>query len=557
MFCRRFPFKYPKILAQWIQFANRGSQWKPSPWNSICSRHFDKSCFREYLSRKCLKKGAIPSINTKSNVSYETYHISTCSNDDARSSEQFDNSMELMDKTASEEAESCRLCGERVDTLTCDASRSLDEPEINSIVRKCFPSIIQWISPVLSPSRHICTDCVIQMRQYSDFIEKVQSYQRELGLSENIGCYAISEYSIANESRLPFICNKPSTLSPNPPIVIKQEPINVKQEFVERRPMTSQVPSPTLCVNSFNENIGLVQQEKVRLKTESNSTYCGDCDRIFANNYEFRSHNCLGNSEQSTDREGNNCEIMEVITLNNPVSFIDLADDEIATGVEQRKPKAEVLGEFERQRRLEFEHAYAKRASNPSCNLKQEIIDSCNDASQTGYDNDQAESEEPTSSQIDQSEDEGRSFDCANCSQSFSSLQLLGQHTAKVHECSKFCSICNLEFETELGCRMHKTRMHTLRHTCRRCKQKFHSQSFRRLHERRCGQHFSKEPRDCRSRATRTSIQVQQPDVTDYFCNICDESFSEATVFVSISLIQLVIAVIHVLFTNFWISEFF
>lgn len=490
----RFPLKNAKILTEWVKFTNRGPNWKPSRWNSICSRHFAKADFREYLSRKCLKKEAIPTIITKNNISYETYHISTGSPDDIQTahSEQDDygTPTETFDdsKALSEVAEICRLCGDRADNLTCNPLRSLDDPEIDLMCRKCLPAVN--IHGYMDQSRIACNDCIAQLKQYSEFIEKVLSYQRELG--ENFESYATSENSLVSGNRK---CIKPLTPNPNPNLFIKQEPINVKQEKVEsssRRPFTAQIPttSPSFCPNPFAEPKkikGVAQQEINLPKTESSSTYCEECDRIFANNFEFRSHEC-SSTEQNTDREqGNNCEIMEVITLNNPISFIDLAEDENATNIEPRKPKPEGLIEFEQRERLEFEHAYAKRATSTSCNLKQEIIDSYNDASQSGYD---------YNDQVTENEENQRAFfeetaqtylDCPKCNQSFVSQELLDEHCTNSHPVKhKICVICSVEFKSNYEYLIHKNKVHTQRFNCSQCKQKFYSQSAVKLHERLC-----------------------------------------------------------------------
>lgn len=494
--------KNPKILAEWIKFTNRGSNWKPSRWNSICSRHFDKSNFREYLSRKCLKKEAIPTIATNTNISYETYHISTGSPDDTRTAQSelddFRSPAETFDfcKTSSETIEMCRLCGERADNLTCNPLKSLDDAEINLLCRKCLPSLNTYRA--VDQSQAICTDCVTQLKQYSDFIDKVFSYQRELGLGENVDSNTISENSNLIDVNRMNNGIKPSTSNPTSMLFIKQEPINVKQEIMDnshRKPITTQIPScsPSLCPNPFAEAKkikGFVQQEIIDLpKTEFSTTFCQECDRIFGNSHEYRSHECSC-TVQNNDREqgnNNNCEIMEVITLNNnPISFIDLAEDENVTNVELRKPKPEGLIEFEERERLEFEHGYAKRPANTSCNLKQEIIDSYNDTSHDGFDCNESEGQTLTN-QCSRFDETVHIFDCTKCQQSFVSQQLLDEHSNKLHPMiHKICSICGAEFKSSYEFLIHKSKVHTQRFQCKKCKQKFHTKSALRFHKRFC-----------------------------------------------------------------------
>lgn len=507
----RFPLKSPKVLVKWIKFTNRGANWKPSRWNSICSRHFDKSNFREYLSRKCLKKDAIPTIIMKSNISYETYHLTTTtattttgssaadSPDDTRTmhSEPEDYIGHVNDEgklETSELVEICRLCGDRADSLTCNPLHSLDEPDIEQMFRKCLPAIN--LNANSDQSRTICVDCVAQLKQYSNFIDKILLYQRELGAADGFDSFTASENGLVYENAAKFPI-KSST--PNATVFIKQEPIHVKQEKVDssnRRPLNAQLPmtSPSLFLNPFADLMqikGSIQQENIKLaqppqplppppklENSTNSTYCCACDRIFGNCFEYRTHKCA-KSEACADRElGNNCEIMEIITINNPVC-IDLAEDENAIALESRPLKMEIVSEQERKERMEFEHAYAKRAT--SYGLKQEILDSNVDSGESGCDEAAYAHEEDDANQI--------YFECHNCNQSFVSQALLDDHSTQMHyypAIMKTCAICNAEFKSSIEYLIHKNKMHTQRHQCRQCKRKFSTEIILRSHERLC-----------------------------------------------------------------------
>lgn len=552
-----------------MKFTNRDSNWKPSRWNSICSRHFRFSDFREYLSRRCLKKDAIPSIITKSNISCETYHLTNVSPDDSRVQLEHDDYIATTideSKSHSELLEMCRLCGERADSLTCNPLRLLDEPDIELMFRKCLPGVN--IPNHNEHARNICNDCITQLRQYSNFIDKILSYQRELEHNENGDSLTTNVINLVNgnttQCYMESITSNTSTT-----MFIKQEPINVKQEKVDisnRRPITTQVPmiSPSLCLNPFAESNkikGIMQQPKTEM------TYCHLCDRIFGSNYEICSHECR--NTDMTDREhGNNCEIMEVITLNNPVSFIDLADDE-NVAIEPRKLKTENICEFERKERLEFEHAYAKRPTNTSYNLKQEIIDSNNDESENGFN----ECNEPIYEHEDGfnqnllhfDELQPIHFDCTICNESFVSQELIEKHFTNFHSVKpKICTICNSTFRSSFEYLVHKRKVHAQRFPCKQCKQKFNSQSAVRIHERKCTRESKDFYFSCRhcGKSIRNMITMRKhlikcmekhPTCMDefsyasrkilsgnalekYTCNVCNQTFSRFKLFVSFTL---------------------
>lgn len=415
-------------------------------------------------------------------------------------SEQDEYSAQMADEgkmEAAEIVEACRLCGERSD-LTCNPLRSLDEPEIKIMFRKCLPAVN--LNGYLDQSRLICNDCVQQLKQYSSFIDKV--YQREFNAVEQFDSFAANENSQVHESATKFPI-KPSTPNSSAALFIKQEPINVKQEKVDnsnRRSFSVQLPmaSPSLCPNPFADSKkikGAAQNDikpspPPKQETQNNSTYCSACDRIFC--FEYRTHKCTKAEPQcAADRElGNNCEIMEVITINNPVSFIDLAEDENATALESRPMKTENVSEQMRKDRLEFEHAYAKRVTNYS--LKQEIIDSNIDCDESGYDGMDQTNEHDLQPFHSNGEDDTANqiyFECLNCNQSFVSQELLDEHTAQMHYYPlkmKICPTCNAEFKSSIEYLIHKNKMHAQRFQCRQCKRKFHTATILRSHERVC-----------------------------------------------------------------------
>lgn len=526
----RFPLTNPELLAKWIKFTDRGLNWRPSRWSSICSRHFDSSDFREYLSRKCLKKTAIPTIVTKNNISYETYQIcenNSCENTRTMHSELDDDlavaAMEQSqhnEKSESEAIENCRLCGERGDEHLLSNSNptaTLDDHEIDAMFRKCLPTVS--IHSDVDQSRAVCVDCVSQLRQYSDFIDKVLSYQRDLDLQSNNDSF-ISTENILRGKGINFCPKNQTSSTADATMFIKQEPINVKQEIFDNSTkkqngfeFTTQIltpPAASAIVTSAatgidsKKQINVVQQE-IRLPNADidMTTYCRLCDRIFGSNFEFKMHNCCAHSFNNDSQEpqnsnaNNNCEIMEIITLNNPVSFIDLAeDDNNAANCEINQLKMENNVDAERRERVERDHAYAKRMTSTPCQMKQEIVEGNYSDLEFSFAESEAhstvlENEDQNTCSLDASISQisqpigNTEVACPKCNQMFASQQLIEEHTQSMHTLkNKICSICSAEFKSVYDFLLHKNKMHSVQ--CKQCKQKFSTSLALKKHERQC-----------------------------------------------------------------------
>lgn len=518
----------PAILAKWIQFTGRGNNWTPTRWSSICSRHFDSSDFREYLSRKCLKKTAIPTIHTKNNIVYETYHITSATNSSENTrtmhSEQDDESPATDNDHShhnnEKPIENCRLCGEHPDEhLLCNnhSSISLDDQEIDTMFRKCLPTVnIQADS---NHSRVLCRDCVTQLRQYSLFIDKVLSYQRELDLNSNYESFAYNE-SILHGRGMNFCTKNQNVSESESTMFIKQEPINVKQEIFDNSskkmpdliktslaitsqvvttPITSAIISPTI---DSKKQINV--QQEIRLPNIGNdmTTYCRMCDRIFGSNFEFKMHNCFDQrrnderDEEPQNSNTNNCEIMEIVTLNNPISFIDLAEDDNAANFEINQLKTEISVDINHLECVEKDHAYAKRSTGGTpCQMKQEIVegnygdvdDACQDGSEWWNAKENEEQTISLDSSTIQLNNNKTTFECTKCSQRFSSQSLLDSHLAKLHTLkNKICSICSAEFKSMYEFLLHKNKMHSTGGQCKQCRRKLNTAAALKAHERFC-----------------------------------------------------------------------
>lgn len=411
------------MLQKWCEFADRGPEWKPSRWSSICSRHFYESAYRDHLTRRCLKKSAVPTIKSKPSISCESYHIpeSLMSLDPTN-----DSTSEINRKTDISE---CRLCGEHItedalNALCC----SIEDNEISSLLEKCLPSIRITVENQRSSS--VCSKCLSDLRHFSEFIDKVLTFQRDMGI-------LIASNALKNS--IPVSMNsslRPLTTASN--VFIKQEPINVKQEIQDN------------FTNKSSNNRILSTPTKTTEPSRVNA-FCSECDRIFVSQAELSSHNCQQTSSDFASANPNsNCEIMEIITLNsNPVSFIDLAAEEEATV------------DFNQRKRVDIEHAYARKPTLP---FKQEIEMS-----------EESENEEPTPTPINQS----------NGKKSFVATESMVERSVNMHSLqNKTCPICSAEFKSIYDYLLHKNKVHASGHQCSQCKRRFPTQSSLKYHER-------------------------------------------------------------------------
>lgn len=390
----------------------------------------------------------------KNNISYETYHINNPS--EYTRENQLDNEVYEMGIT-SESTElnngklsyetNCRLCGERNDAI--GRFGTLDDYEIDIMFRKCLPTIT--LHTDIDCSRVLCSECISQLKQYSDFVDRVLSYQKELVPSEN------PEHSVINEKHIPL--EKSMVNSNINSMFIKQEPINVKQEKVENSNR-----KPQEIIQNFQSTF-----------TVSNTIHQGfDISHI-------KPRSSGSESVVISEREQmNNCEIMEIITLNNPVSFIDLDEDD-PCNMETERLKTENLSDMDR--RFEIEHAYAKRTTNALYHLKQEIVDAGNE-----------ENEQSNVNSFDQyvntyernsNEASSNKIICVQCQRMFPSQYLLDDHVNKMHMLKRrTCPFCAVKFNSIYEYLRHKTITHGS--ICVKCKRKFNSNPLLKKHEKFC-----------------------------------------------------------------------
>lgn len=418
LFIYRFPFQSPDLLRDWIAFVERGPAWQPSRWSRICSRHFLPTDFKENVFRKCLKRSAIPTVK-KINFSFPPTTLAqfpqydTISNDDTividedlpvsaalqlyqlQDSYSATTGMNItnnIDTISNSNAEApykiyeiiCRLCAQIISD-TNSTQQNIDDTGIMSIFTKCFPTITLELSD--SFPNKICNDCLVNLRQFAVFVERVQTVQCEFNTNANHSAQDIIQESGGYNSGAEQIADKTTKT-----IVIKQEPIvNVKQEVIDfsRSAIVNNSLAATTMLN-FTRNQETLPQ---------NDAYCEFCDAYFLNNFELKSHIVKYHSNgcrENAAKTANNCEIMEIITLDN-VMMIDLVGnkstgagctDTIANAEQMFDSplspiampypatilKVETLNEFEQRehfvRSLLVEHSYSRSTNEPNVGLK-------------------------------------------------------------------------------------------------------------------------------------------------------------------------------------------
>lgn len=403
----------------------------------------------------------------------------------------------------------CAMCGQIFDD-DVDISRlmNIDAGPVHSMVRKCFPT-----TPIrhCTESPQICFGCSQLLRHFSELIDKVMAYQRELQIKQNhLNEEASSEMRFSGGRPVASGCKE---VSSSHGIVIKQEPVNVKQETVETSnkrsaPQPEPEPAPSVFtayqpkpviptnVSTIPNNMTNNVETNVALSRGPGgvSWFCAVCDRIFVNQNELESHMCRPAKDRSRNNDNsanNNCEIMEIITLNNSVSFIDLADEEYVPL--NGALKQEHVTDMERtmwRERVEYDHPYAKRADTYHTKLKQEIHD---DSSYSSDSNIEMYNPSPNALTVDLSNNvSGNESDsnlsplvvmpetellpniCQQCEIYFDSVEELEIHCRSVHVLkNKVCPICTADFKSVQAYLVHKNKMHAIGYQCSQCLRTF------------------------------------------------------------------------------------
>lgn len=262
-------------MSQWEGFIQqqRGTEWRASRWSSLCSRHFREDDFRSFNERKTLKKSAIPSVlgdckqKTKKGVQSERV-------EDAGDKEitEILAIKERLEDVGSATKTNCRLCG-----IGCVAAATFAKNyELYGMLQKCFPTLNIQQEDGLPKS--LCASCNRDLQKFGDFVDRVWTAQTELQ-------------------------RKYKSRPAEKPLKIKQEPfVRVKQEVAEY---------------GYDQN----QHEAYATGNEDYDVMAdgpheeGDDPTAVDHKYEFCDFPII-----------NDCDIMEIINLDDP--FINIPDDD-------------------------------------------------------------------------------------------------------------------------------------------------------------------------------------------------------------------------------------
>ncbi|XP_053958889.1 uncharacterized protein LOC128863655 isoform X1 [Anastrepha ludens] len=313
----KFPFKRQELMQKWLDFSQRGPDWQPSKWSAICSRHFRDEDFNCSADRRILKKTAVPCVPVSKhlqgteNANIPTQHNeeiskesclqqtkekvpTACAKPSTETLEEGCEDFEEEDERRLRSAHlpnspsapkiKCRLCGSACLSVVSFSTNF----EIYGMIQKCFPTLNIQKDDHLP--KEMCRVCLKRLESFSRFVDKVLETQSELQRKYRTEKANNSARAVERQLK------------------VKQEPVvRVKQEVAEG-------------LESFLSDdleMGVDEACDQEQETESNVEHKYDfCDFPMLNAQDII----------------NNCDIMEIINLDDP--FINIPDDDANTNCE-------------------------------------------------------------------------------------------------------------------------------------------------------------------------------------------------------------------------------
>ncbi|XP_037958453.1 uncharacterized protein LOC119687960 [Teleopsis dalmanni] len=316
----KFPIKRPALLEKWLEFIGRSKDWTPSKWSTVCCRHFVTDAFSNLNGRKTLKKDAFPTITTYVNQKQENENIcikevytppkSYVEHEPSKNVEQMPH--EVFTNTAINPLveQFCCLCynNNRFDLSV------VSDSNIFQYIQKCLPLLNIQHNDLLQ----VCSNCLEDIESLNRFIHKI---------AEAIRNQKVSKSNISSKSN-------------ERQLKIKQEPITrVKQECAEQ--------------------VSDIYEEDFDYGFDDTIEHDHDCD--VEQKFPFNSLSTLNTKDII-----NNCDIMEIVNLDDP--FINIIDDDGNTnleGFEEHTPPNEtaaVVNNHLLQQLISEEHNYVEVA---------------------------------------------------------------------------------------------------------------------------------------------------------------------------------------------------
>ncbi|XP_005177451.1 uncharacterized protein LOC101890523 [Musca domestica] len=300
----KFPLKRKDLLEQWESFIQkqRGPDWRASRWSSLCSRHFREDDFRSFNERKTLKKTAVPSVLDVGNYveshsrNKPIYDGNVLKDKESQKDKEFKEIMAIREQLEDVEAAAssniaktnCRLCGVSSVPVVTFASNY----ELYGMLQKCFPTLnIQQDDAF---PKVLCSACYKNLQHFCEFVDIVWAAQTELQ----------KKYKLKAVEK--------------PPLKIKQEPlaVRVKQEVAE------------VGYDQQQQELGANDEYDVMADGQHDETEGGEA---VDQKYEF------------CDFPINDCDIMEIINLDDP--FINIPDDDNNTIVNESEESPKRVNE--------------------------------------------------------------------------------------------------------------------------------------------------------------------------------------------------------------------
>lgn len=433
----RFPFHKTDVFEKWIEFlqchpsdpTKKSKDKKISRYSSICSRHFTASDFKDCRLKKTAyptvhQKAAVTSVDERKNEEEEIVEIGT---EDPLSSDV------------------CSLCQDGKNHRLLE----IDDFYI-ALITKCLPFVVQ-----LSFLQKLCSDCAQHLTNFSLFIDKIILAQNQMQMLP-----IVTESVTAN--------NLPAAPSVRK---IKVEPMSTFEQeeklpsihvidFVQQSQQKSQQQKCEILeivdIKPFSFD-GNIQQEnpeddeiqilspkqlKVELTDHDEEAEASNILAVFRQDHNYVRNDVIEIAEPNVKTERIDD---ESLIISRPSKICSLCNKSFST---IKKYLIHKISKHPRSktRRLQF--------SQSSCGSKTVARKKENFTAKTNS---------------------GKTFQCPDCSKSFSGSKSLYQHSMSHKASSYTCHVCDKKFKRKHGLTQHFKSIHEQEktHVCHVCNYRY------------------------------------------------------------------------------------